>query len=198
VDPSRATTTWHSGVTYIVTCDVTVHAGVTLTVEAGAAVRFNSGTGLNVYGTVLGHGTGPSPIPFVANSQSPVPGDWDGIGVYAGGKVALQHASVSHSGGLAALYNIAGSLELTSTQVISSAAYGIYSAGPTLVVTGCSVVDSGSHGLHVFEAKGGAPTSPHIHNNQLVGQRWATRSGSAFSTSRASGPSQATMAPAIA
>ena len=93
-----ADTTWHSGMIYAVTCDVAVNAGVKLIVEPGAVVRFDSGTGLNVYGTVVGQGTGTQFISFVANSPSPLPGYWDGIDVFAGGRAAIEHAIVSHAG----------------------------------------------------------------------------------------------------
>jgi hypothetical protein len=129
--------TWRAGTLYRVTCDVTVNAGVTLTVEAGAVVRFSSGTGLSVQGTLLARGTATQPIPFLANSETPSRGYWDGIDVLAGGRVALEQAIVSHAGSTsgnydAALYNVAGTLEVTATRVISSAYYGIYSAGPVL------------------------------------------------------------------
>ena len=50
-------TTWTTGNVYLVTCDVTVNSGVTLTVERGVVVKFNSGRWLAVNGSLLTQGT---------------------------------------------------------------------------------------------------------------------------------------------
>ena len=59
--------------------NVTVTAGVTLTIEPGVTVQGNSSTRtLTVNGTLSAVGTGGSPITFTSPSNS-APGHWDGI-----------------------------------------------------------------------------------------------------------------------
>ncbi len=80
-----ADTTWSvAGSPYIVTEDVIVEDGVTLTIEAGVEVRFHDDTGLICDGVLLAVGSESSPIVFTTNRE--VPPDvfheyrvWDGI-----------------------------------------------------------------------------------------------------------------------
>ena len=58
------TTLYASNQVYAITSDVTVPAGVTLTVEPGVSVQFMPGTGMNVLGRLLAIGTEADPIAF--------------------------------------------------------------------------------------------------------------------------------------
>ena len=64
---------------YIVTGDVTVEAGVTLTVNSGVQVKFNNGFSLSVSGTLNASGTSVSQILFTSNQSTPFVSDWGGI-----------------------------------------------------------------------------------------------------------------------
>jgi len=73
-------TTWtKANSPYQVTTDVTVQAGVTLTIEPGVEVRFESYTGLRADGTLKAIGTASQPITFTATTTTK--GWWDGIAV---------------------------------------------------------------------------------------------------------------------
>ncbi|MBI1288985.1 MAG: PKD domain-containing protein [Flavobacteriales bacterium] len=73
-------TTWTmSGNPYIVQGNILVANGVTLQVEPGVEVRFDSGTELRVEGVLRADGTANDSIIFTSNSISPVTGDWYGI-----------------------------------------------------------------------------------------------------------------------
>lgn len=109
-----ANTTWMD--TVHVTGDVTVDAGVTLTVKAGTTVDFSLGIGLGVSGVLELQGTRDSKVVF----RSITPGEfWSEIGVQRGGvlsasylvmtsgalgvastaKVTLVDSQMSHAGG---------------------------------------------------------------------------------------------------
>jgi len=63
---------------YVVTGDVYVFTGITLTVEDGVTVKFNNSRKLYVYGAISALGT-TNGITFTSVNASPSPGDWDYI-----------------------------------------------------------------------------------------------------------------------
>ncbi len=93
---------------YIITCDVDVPAGVTLTAQPGATIKADSGTNLSVQGTLDSAGTASEPITFTSvndnsvgaatGSGTPVAGEWDGIASTATGSVNVEHAHISYAG----------------------------------------------------------------------------------------------------
>lgn len=64
---------------YIVTGNVLVDSGVTLTIKPGTRIQFDPGCYLMVDGCLKAIGTEDSMIVFTSNAQNPAPGDWDGI-----------------------------------------------------------------------------------------------------------------------
>ena len=73
-------TTWNiDGSPYVVTADVALFPGHTLTIEPGVIVKFNSGTKLIVRGTLLASGSSGSEITFTSSMNSPTKGSWVGI-----------------------------------------------------------------------------------------------------------------------
>ena len=91
--------TWSSQV-YLLD-DVSVHAGQTLTIPEGAAVKFNGMTGLIVNGTLNATGTNSSHVVFTQwGNGSPVSGDWKGIYVPDGGNASLDYSEIRYGGGV--------------------------------------------------------------------------------------------------
>lgn len=72
--------TWtKSASPHIVTGSISVNAGVTLTIQAGATVKFNNNTGLTINGTLIARGTQNDMITFTSNDVSPAKDDWYNI-----------------------------------------------------------------------------------------------------------------------
>jgi flagellar hook assembly protein FlgD len=72
--------TWNlAGSPYIVTGNVTIQAGNTLTIEPGVDVKFNSQKRMTVDGTIDAEGTSGSRITFTSNQSPPAAGDWGRI-----------------------------------------------------------------------------------------------------------------------
>lgn len=84
---------WAAG-TYRVTGDLTVNSGSTLNLAPGAVLKFQSGTGLTVNGTLIAEGTADSLVVFTSRDDNtrgetldvsdgvPAPGDWEGVYLY--------------------------------------------------------------------------------------------------------------------
>lgn len=67
---------------YIVVATVQVLGGVTLTIEPGVEVKFDSTTSLNIDGELIASGESGNEIIFTSNNASPNPTDWGSIGFY--------------------------------------------------------------------------------------------------------------------
>jgi uncharacterized repeat protein (TIGR01451 family) len=97
-------TTWTvAGSPYILTADVVVTTGVTLTIEPGVEVRGNSGTELDVLGHLEAVGTVTQPITFTSATDTG-PGQWQGL-FFDGGTGQLDNVTVRYG---AELWNSAG------------------------------------------------------------------------------------------
>ena len=102
-----ADSTWTAAASpHIVGSYIHVRNGATLTIQAGAIVKFDPGTGLQIGDTVLGQtgrlnmdGAGLG-ILLTANTGTPVPGFWRGIEVQrALGGPAWQNTTIEYGGG---------------------------------------------------------------------------------------------------
>jgi hypothetical protein len=92
---------------YVLTCNVTVPAGVTLTLDAGVVLKAEHFTSLVVDGGLVANGTAQAPVTItsindvtvggVSGTGVPSTGDWDGIDVQAGGSAQLKDTAVAYA-----------------------------------------------------------------------------------------------------
>jgi parallel beta-helix repeat protein len=123
-------TTWDvAGSPYIVTGNITVNNGVTLTVNSNVTVKFSSNTSMTVLGTL----TAQSAI-FTSNAGSPAAGDWRYIQVGSSsisGSVSLTDCDVQYGGtssfpyAYGMLYAYRGDLNINNCDISFSRNYGI-------------------------------------------------------------------------
>lgn len=94
-------TTWTlAGSPYVLTNDLTVGSGVTLTIQAGVTVVGDSwDDDLIVLGSLVAAGTNSQPITM--DAQSGITGDWGGIDLQSGGKVTLTYVDLRNVYGTA-------------------------------------------------------------------------------------------------
>ncbi|HSQ64272.1 MAG TPA: hypothetical protein VLM85_13690 [Polyangiaceae bacterium] len=81
---------------HIVTFDINVNAGATLTIEPCAEVRIQNGYSIVVEGNLVAEGTATSPIKIGADDPST---PWGDLQVFAPGTMKLAYATVSDGGG---------------------------------------------------------------------------------------------------
>ena len=76
-------TTWTlANSPYVVTGNILVSEGVTLTIEPGVVVKFDSEKVMQIRGELIAQGTSDSKITFTSNASSPAAGDWEYLTFY--------------------------------------------------------------------------------------------------------------------
>ena len=212
----KSNSTWKPNtIPSVVIGDVTIHHNnryhsshsnktyVSLTIEPGVEIRFQSGTGLYVakddgggwgyYGALKAQGTTELPIVFTSNATNPAPGDWKGIyfrNQTWDPQTQLDHCVVEYGGHInnANVYYHHSSAPIRNSEIRHSSNYGIrvVSASPpiqnnTFVENTAGIYcDSNSYasilGNH-FQDNGGAVINVHPMAVHKVGDNTGTGNG---------------------
>jgi parallel beta-helix repeat protein len=163
-------TTWTAANgTYIINDNITVLAGVTLTIEPGVTIKFGSGSQVTVYGTLSASG--------VTFTWADGANQWRGIwfeGAGANGSLiencVIEHASGVYYNGWFYLYgilHITGSSPTISGCAIGSsdAAYGIWITDGSPVISGSAISGMTNAGIYVEGNSSPAVTGNVIASN---------------------------------
>lgn len=132
-----------------ITGNVTVNEDITLTVQAGAVIRFADNTGLTVNGRLEVLGTADQPVTFTSASATPAPGSWTGILVTRYTTTPpgpIRHAAVTYASTGLWCERRGAAIEDSS---ISQCIVGIRLAA-SASVKGCTISECHDYGI-VFE-----------------------------------------------
>jgi len=141
---------------YIVTGGVVVNGGVTLTIEPGVMVRFDSGISLQINGKLIAEGTDDNKITFTSNLTSQAAGDWGSI-TFADSSVddEIEENETDTSGSIVKYCNIefggdgsngliqidSSSPSITNSKITNSLSAGIYIDGGAPLIDNNTVIN---------------------------------------------------------
>jgi hypothetical protein len=148
---------------HIITGNVTVQAGVTLTIEDGVKVTLNNNRYISVSGTLIASGTSSSGITFTGGDTS----NWNSLSFSNGGNGTLNYCTIEYATNGIYVYSGAGTISLSNT-TIQNNAYGVRASAGTVELTSTTIKNNtnGFYGVDV------APTlldTNNLFENNLTG-----------------------------
>ena len=147
-----------TGSPYVVTGDVTVPDGETLSIEAGVVVRFTYRRYLFIYGTLVANGISANHITFTSDQGTPTPGYWRSLYFSnADAGCILNYCDVSYGGygnqGNIYIYGSGTNVSVSNTTVSYGSSYGIQidnNSSPP--ISSCNAHNNGTYGIYCNNA----------------------------------------------
>jgi hypothetical protein len=135
---------------YIITDNILVNTGVTLTIEPGVKARFDSGKYLRVDGELIAMGNAANVIIFTSNQLTPAIGDWGYILFSDSSTDAVYDINVNYSAGSILEYCVIEYAGNTSSD--NKGAINIKNALP--FINKCSVINNSASGIYGIISSG--------------------------------------------
>jgi parallel beta-helix repeat protein len=160
-------TTWEEGNVYLLTSNVNVTAGNTLTIEPGTVVKFGAGRSMTVTGQLIANGTEQQLIFFTSERDDavggdsngdgdatvPAPNDWLQINISAPGS-EISHSVIRYGGSTTSsgVINANAPVALSDIIVSNNFRNGVYSSVNQSGWSNIRTIDNSIYGIYIFEA----------------------------------------------
>ncbi|MBI4819640.1 MAG: right-handed parallel beta-helix repeat-containing protein [Deltaproteobacteria bacterium] len=162
-----------AGSPYVLTGDVTVPLGTTLTLQAGTIVKSSVGdtlvsgedsarTELRVAGSLVVAGSAASPVRFISGATTPAVGDYYGIVGLIGGAVSLDYAEITH--GQICLRD-KGANAVVTRSAIRSCSTGLRIDAGAPNISSSELSANSSYGLHATGSADVTASGLEVFNN---------------------------------
>jgi len=145
---------------YVVTKDIIVDPGVTLTIMPGVEVKFGGFFTLTVEGVLSASGTLDKPITFTSNKYQPQKGDWDTIQFKSAQKSTISYSFLNYATN--ALSIESGNVEIQNCQISKNAQSGINATGDNQVLIKRNTIQSNQNGILVTGNSTGVNISDNV------------------------------------
>jgi parallel beta-helix repeat protein len=192
-------TVWTADDVHLVTTNIAVAAGITLTIEAGTIVKFNPGTSISVnQGLLVAAGDVGNKIVFTSYRDDEFGGDTNGDGlsqgqpgdwnrIYLNQAVACAHQPCEPedtgtelknciiryggSGNQGSLYLDRSDISIISSEISKGNSFGIYVYNCSPLIEGNTISNNGreSYGNGLYLYNYSSTVSPVIRNNTITG-----------------------------
>lgn len=150
-------TTLAADLPYLILGDITVKAGITLTLDAGVEMFFHRNTGMNVQGKLIVNGTFLEPIIIrsdrLENDYNDVPGQWNGITLMNPVDTSsidfaeIKHAITGIRVGSYEPFESHPNLIIRNSKIEYMSYAGIRSTGGNIKMSNCVIADCGYYAL---------------------------------------------------
>jgi hypothetical protein len=142
-------------VPYVITGNISVADGKTLTIDPGNKLRFNGDYIFEVNGALIAEGTESDNITFTSNKTPPSPGDWRRLSFFLSDPgTKLNYCKILYGGSNTAALNInLSNFSITNTDVKYSEQRGINISQSSPTIRGCNISENLGNGIHIMSGQ---------------------------------------------
>ncbi len=146
---------------YVVTADLFVVSGQSLTIEAGVVIKFNSNVSFFIDGQLIAEATPNDSISFTSNNARPNVGDWNGIFFRTGSAGSLKYVVVEYA---------ATGIEITGVSpTISNSTFRHNNNGMDCLTSSSPVIQNNHFDQNINSAIRCISSTPTIKGNHFKG-----------------------------
>ena len=149
--------TW-SG-TKIISQDVTINSGETLTIDAGSNIKFSEGKRLTINGSLVVNGTSSNPVTFTSLNSGE---NWYAIEIY--GSANIYHSFIENAS-TGVLFKEGSSGSVTNSEIRNNTSNGIYMYKALPTIEDCKIYSNVGNGIMVSNTN--YVGNPIIRNNDI-------------------------------
>ena len=132
---------------FVISNDVTVYPGATLTIEPGVAIRFGGDFSIIVEGQLIANGTQDRMITFTSNAYQPVSGDWNAIEFNSTQPSLLAYCTIAYAKmGIDATNSVA---DIENSTIINNQQYGISVINSIMTIRANVISNNSVSGVYV-------------------------------------------------